>query len=75
MVFLCPNIDLSVRMQTAARASLLPLQVRAFLIKKTRFSGKIEGPKQLLESSGEGSQPAGTIPTLSVEFEVKIHIK
>jgi len=34
--------------------------VRGFLIKKARFSGKIEGPKQLLESSDEGSQPAGT---------------
>jgi len=37
------------------------LQVKGFLIKKARFSGKIEGLKQLLESTGEASQPARTI--------------
>jgi len=34
--------------------------VRGFLIKKARFSGRIEGRQQLLESTGKASQPAGT---------------
>jgi len=34
--------------------------VKGFLIKKARFSSKIERPKLLLELTGEGSQPAGT---------------
>ena len=47
-------------MQTAARAPLCLLQVSGFLIKNARFSGKIEGPKHLLKSTGGASQPAGT---------------
>ena len=46
----------------------LSLQVRGFLIKKARFSGKIEGPKLLLESTGEGSQLAGTSPNTMIHL-------
>jgi len=64
-MFLCPNTDLSVKVQTAARVPLCLLQVGGFLNKKTRFSDRrafaVVRVNRWSKSTGRNSHTCGWV--------------